>query len=1355
MSVMSSQTRFSFPNVQTYGQLLPSDTLWRIIRRDKAMPGLEDKDYHLVAGERLNEAINRSWQKMRNVWHDFSRSRETLSRVESGTSQTREGLLLPLFQELGYGRLSLARAAERIVTLPDGTQQRFPISHFRDESPIHLVSFRQSLDKREGSGGNGLRQSPHSLVQEFLNLSDRHLWGFVSNGLSLRILRDNVSLSQQACVDFNLAGIFEEESFSEFALLWMCCHHSRVHVDNEPPERCWLEIWSSEAHTAAVAALGTLRNNVRACLETLGQGFIEANPELNNKLVQGKLDRMDYFRQLLRLAYRLVFLFVIEERDLLHPASTSTKVRDRYARFWSLSRLRDLAQVIHGSEHYDLWEGVKLVMRALAGPESCPFLGIQPMGGFLWSERALPDITSLRLRNSSLLKAMRQLAFTMLDYQRRPVDWRHLGARELGSVYESLLELQPEISDASFVLTAKKGNDRKTTGSYYTPDMLIELLLDSALEPVIAKAEVSENPEKALLTLKICDPACGSGHFLIAAARRVAKRLAVLRTQDREPSPQAQRQALRDVVSCCIYGIDINPMSVELCKLGLWMETYEPGKPLTFLDHRVICANTLIGATSEAIEKGIPEGAYTPLDGDNRKAAFALKKRNMGERKRLSKELLQEYKTSFTRLKETVRPLHLESMPADTVAEMARREAVWLDWRKANDRMKFVYDLWTAAFVLPPRFLTDKEKPELPDGTPNYSGEIFGVTLDTLIQCVSNTPLDSELVKAVENASRDCQFFHLEVTFPEVAARNGFDVVLANPPWEHDELKEKEWFTAHNREDIAYLPGDRRKQAIENLASRRTDSDLYTLYQKDLRNAQVRRKFYAHSGNFPLCARGRINLYSVFAEWMRSSINDTGRLGCIVPSGIASDDTTRLFFQDLINKASLFSLYDFENKGIFADVDSRFKFSLLTASSGRGQGADKTSFVFFAHASEDLRDPEKAFTLSPQDFELLNPNTRTCPIFCSTRDAALTKAVYRRVPVLLRKGETGRSMECNPWELQVSQGLFNMTTGSALFRTKVQLEQDGWTLNGNVFTKGSGAGAMTCLPLYEAKMIHQFTHRWSTYTASSRNAGTTRDVSLEELRNAEFYVQPRYWVAESEVREKLQQRGWPHEWLMGWRDITNVTNRRTIIGTVFPLCAVGHKLPLFFVNAENVPALQAMLASFVADYCCRQKLGGTSLSFNYLYQIPILTPQCFASDTCWQPGVPLKEWIRQRVVELVYTAEDMRPFARDMGFEGEPLGWDQACRFQRRVELDAAFFHLYLPANTDGTWKQADGETQEQYNDLVALFPTPRHAVEYIMETFPIVRNKDIERFGTYRTRDAILKTYDAFAASAAAYSQR
>ncbi|MBZ0290081.1 MAG: type II DNA modification enzyme, partial [Anaerolineae bacterium] len=319
-----------FTTIRTEGALLPPDLLQRI-SEGATLDGLTPESYHRP-GEKLNEAINRSWNSLQGVWASFRAAQERLPENDLGTSLTRERWLLPLFRELDYGRLQTATAVEI-----DG--RSYPISHGWEHVPVHLVSYKLELDRRTPGAAGAASASPHSLLQVFLNRSDNNLWGFLSNGYKLRILRDNASLTRQAYVEFDLEAMMDGEVYSDFVLLWLLCHQSRV--EGERPSDCWLEKWMKVAEDQGTRALDQLRDGVEAAITALGLGFLEhpANHALRDKLTSGELSAQDYYRQLLRMVYRLLFLFVAEDRDLLLNPAADTPARERYIHYYSTHRL--------------------------------------------------------------------------------------------------------------------------------------------------------------------------------------------------------------------------------------------------------------------------------------------------------------------------------------------------------------------------------------------------------------------------------------------------------------------------------------------------------------------------------------------------------------------------------------------------------------------------------------------------------------------------------------------------------------------------------------------------------------------------------------------------------------------------------------------------------------------------------------------------------------------------------------------------------------------------------------------------------------------------------------------------------
>ena len=775
---MQTRNRNTFTTIHTEGALLPVDLLQRISENDKKLEGLNPESYHLAPGEKLNEAINRSWNRLSGLWGTFQAARGRLGSTDAGTTLTRERWLLPLFQELGFGRLSTSKAVEI-----EG--KSYPISHRWQNVPLHLVGCGIELDKRTPGAAGASRTSPHSLMQEYLNRSDDIQWGVISNGLGLRILRDNATLTRQAYIEFDLESMFDGEIYSDFVLLWLMCHQSRFETTEKQAE-CLLEKWSKSAQESGTRALDDLRRGVEEAIVSFGQGYLQhpMNGELRNRLKNGDLSAQDYYRQLLRLVYRLIFLFAAEDRDLLLLPDAAVEARQRFQNFYSTTRLRALAQKQRGSRHHDRYEALRLVMNLLGSDSGCPELAIPALGGFLFDACSTADLNNAKLDNQAFFHAVRSLAFIAEGNTRRAVDYRNLGPEELGSVYESLLELHPLLNtDAgTFQLSSTAGNERKTTGSYYTPSSLIQVLLDSALDPVIedrlkGKPDAAQQ-ELALLELKVCDPACGSGHFLIAAAHRIAGRLAEVRAGDNEPSPNETRRALRDVIRHCVYGVDVNPMAVELCKVNLWLESLEPGKPLSFLDAHIKCGNSIVGLdfTNKLDELVVPDEAFNHIARNDKSTANLLKKRNKSEREGQESLFVMAVDNNDDLEQEhwlAERSRNLNVMPDNNAIEVKAIEEAYQQVSKSSQycRQRQIADLWTSAF-----FWIVEE----PLGR---NLEVIAPTHGQLHRLLNSRQTQDGLNERVEKLRQEEGFFHWPIEFADVKSAGGFDCIVGNPPY--------------------------------------------------------------------------------------------------------------------------------------------------------------------------------------------------------------------------------------------------------------------------------------------------------------------------------------------------------------------------------------------------------------------------------------------------------------------------------------------------------------------------------------------------------------------------------------------
>jgi hypothetical protein len=723
--------------------------------------------------------------------------------------------------------------------------------------------------------------------------------------------------------------------------------------------------------------------------------------------------------------------------------------------------------------------------------------------------------------------------------------------------------------------------------------------VDSALEPVIAERLAKAAPqdqETALLSLKVCDPACGSGHFLVAAAHRLAKRLASIRSHEEEPAPSAIQHALRDVIGHCVYGVDLNPMAVELCKITLWMEAMEPGKPLTFLDHHIQCGNSLLGCDSKLLKQGIPDAAFTALTMDDRDVCTRFKRQNRDERQGVLEIFDGEHKAWDDSASIVAPRLALDGMEDDTLEALDHKQNLFAGIQASEqyqDR-KLIFDAWCAAFAI---------QKSASSGLP------YPITQRILDNLSENPRSIQPALKAeITRLASEYRYFHWELAFPEVmippghysqdssefqSRQTGFDCVLGNPPWERVKLQEKEFFAARDPEIANAANSAARTRLINTLPN--SNPVLYQQFLDQKRRAEASSLLIREGGAFPLCGRGDLNTYTVFAELNRNLLGPRGRCGCGVPSGIATDDTTKFFFQDLTDSGSLISLYDFENReGIFPAVDSRMKFSLLTLSYPSGT-AHQADFLFFAHSLADLKDPQRHFQLSASDIALINPNTRTCPIFRGKADAELTKYIYRRVPVLIDENDPEHG---NPWGVRFST-MFHMSNDSHLFRTRQELEGQGFELEGNHFVKGE----QRYLPLYEAKMIHHYDHRFGDYADLPEGSASTQlpEVPLERLRDPWYEPLPRYWVEETNLENTHANL---MSYFLGFREVTNTTNERTVVSSIIPKSAVGHKFMLVFPTG-SVTMLFVTFTTFVFDYSARQKMGGTSLSYFIMKQLPV------------------------------------------------------------------------------------------------------------------------------------------------------
>jgi hypothetical protein len=997
----------------------------------------------------------------------------------------------------------------------------------------------------------------------------------------------------------------------------------------------------------------------------------------------------DYNRIILRIVYRLLFWFILEDRGFLPDPKAPASARARYTAWFSARRLREHAQR-QDSPHPDLWGSITTIFVALGNPGDLPSLALPRIGGLFDRigpgiqpnlQQSYPDeldepLEQAFLANEDLLAAVRLLALDEISGESVLFDFSELDLEDLGGSYESLLALTPRYDPTgpTFTLIASAGNERKTSGSYYTPRSLVDALLDSTLEPLLDQAMRSADSvpaaTSALLDLTVCDPACGTGHFLIGAAARISQRLARLRAGTESPAAHLVRAAMREVIGRCIYGVDINEMATELTKFSLWLESAEPGCPPASFEENIRVGNALLGATPALLEQGLP-GAAVKTPAGRPVHGYAESTGDAWD----------------------VSPARL----SDLLVQRKRQREIGDE----QARNRLAADFWCATF--------------LRETTPKTAAAMNHHALQTVGTNQGDVP--DSWHSHIEHVTRVHRLFHWHLEFPHIfQSGGGFSCVLGNPPWERIKIQEQEFFAARRPGIARARNAAVRRRMIQELVNSTDPADhqVYATFTHELRRAMAQIRLIRDSGRYPLTARGDINTYAVFADLGRSLLSPHGRVGMVLPTGIATDVSTRHFLHDLVTTRTLVSLYDFENEdNIFPSVHHSYRFCLWTGS-GREDQHTSIELAFRLRSTRQIE--HRRFPLRPDDLSVLNPNTATCPVFDDRRDARIVLGIYQRVPVLWRDRP-----EVNPWRLSFLR-MLDMATDSGLFRDRDSLETNGWELHGNVFLRASRETEPNerMLPLYEAKMVHHFDHRFGDYQGQSRsqaNAGTLPRPASTRKNDPGFTVLPRYWVSEKAVLDRMRGRDQDEGWLLGWRDICRSSDARTLVVTAIPRSAVGHKFLLALTAEHDAVLLQANLSSFVVDYCARQKIVGTCLSYSTLKQLPVLPLDHYRRACPWDPGKSLADWVRSRALELTYTSYDMEGFARHHCEMGPPFRWNDRRRHLLRAELDAAYFHLYGVSGED---------------------------LEHIMGTFRAFRNRYPDRFAS--TKSAIQRAYRAMA---------
>lgn len=1107
----------------------------------------------------------------------------------------------------------------------------------------------------------------------------------------------------------------------------------------------------------------------------------------------------DVHRAALILLYRLLFVLYAEDRNLL-PV-TDTRYDD-----YSLRWLRnDIAKRTNQGDVFSAhvsraWQHLRGLFRAIdQGDDS---IGLPPYNGGLFHEAPGDILSRVELPDAELAPLIDGLSRKPDLSGRGFINYRDLAVQHLGSIYERLLE-QRLVEDASGAVTVQPSVfARKNTGSYYTHDDLVKLILEETIGPLageriarfdktlaetkhrqaklapeqITRALTEADAAAAMLNLRVCDPAMGSGHFLVSLvddlADRVLEQLAEAAAKAKEASfPHYQSPIAHDIVALrerilanakegkwtvdpnllddrhlvrrmilkrVVHGVDKNPMAVELAKLAPWLHTFTVGAPLSFLDHHLRCGDSLYGEHIGKVRQEI--GRHGGLLADSQLTGIVTAAQGMLELGRIADVDLSEVERSRHIATEAFK--HLEGI-----------QRVLDFWQALR---------WIAPLDVPTRRYDEKQKTALDLISGRHGKDLIALLAPGRTQWgdpATDARVNGLLDECRTLAARE-HFLHWELAFPGVwkhaeslEPAGGFDAVIGNPPWDRMKLQEVEWFAERRPAIALQARASDRKRMIADL--KREGDPLAADYELAANRAETAADIARACGEYPLLSSGDINLYSLFVERASHVVRPDGIVGLLTPSGIAADKGAAKFFRSIATTGRLAALLDFENrKKLFPDVDSRFKFCALMFA-GAQRTFEHSRCAFYLHAVAELAPPDmpedadenarlaatRVIELSAADFRAVNPNTGTAPIFRNALDAALTTRIYRTHPILVRHEfdvlrdpvtgnvETGPDGQPLPDPDRVTGEtrlypvryctMFHMTNDSGLFQTQAELQAGGWyPVGGGHWKKGDAE----MLPLYEGKMVQAYDHRAAGVTVNPENLHrpaqpfTTTD---EQHRDPAYVPPPQFWVSADAVAESRAQ----HAWYISFKDVTAPTNVRTMIAAAIPQAGLGNTLPVTLSEdgatafAAIAPLLLANLNAFAYDYLARQKVQGQHLNWFIVEQLPLIAPVAY--DTPLGAGT-VGDFVRGEVLRLSYTANDLAAFARDLGYEGAPFAWDEEDRRHRMARLDALYFNLY-------------GLSREE--------------AAYVLDTFPIVREQDEARWNRYRTRELVLGYMNALAA--------
>ncbi len=1024
------------------------------------------------------------------------------------------------------------------------------------------------------------------------------------------------------------------------------------------------------------------------------------------------------------------------------------------------------ARKVFSSKIDNLWRDLQGVFTLIDQGDDA--VGMPAYNGGLFDRARAALLERTRVPDNIMAPIIDALSRRTEDITEPWINYRDLSVSHLGGIYERLLEytLAHEVQagdnfgvkEINRIVARPASFARKVSGSYYTHDDLVRLLLresvgllaaerltafnerikkfkkQQSLNPSEWEALDKADPASAMLQLTVCDPAMGSGHFLVALVDDLADRvLEAINTAEQAVNVQpwsahlveqgrpwqsplvariaAIRRTIRGeasehgwsvtdaqlddrhivrrmILKKSIFGVDKNPMAVELAKTALWLHTFTVGAPLSFLDHHLKCGDSLHGERLDGVQRVLTALGMLFQQADMQRLEIA------------ARSLVQ-----------------VADLTDVDIAEARLSKQLAADAQEQVAPLHALLDFWRALRWMMPGWPVDSMKKLFKLGDATFAsalGEIFSPQRN-LVAVLASGRIEGDgaaveaanvlLAQARALAARE-RFFHWWTAFPTVFGANGsggFDVVVGNPPWDKIRFEEVPWFSERDTTIAKEVRAADRKRLIDELQKKK--SLLWIEYQEALATAEANARVLGKGGDYPLLGGGDVNLYSLFVERAQALTSAKGLVALLTPSGIAADKGASEFFHSISATGRLSALFDFENKKVFfPDIHASFKFCALVFG-GANRTFAASRCAFYLHRLEELDDKARVLQLSADDFRLVNPNTGAAPIFKSRRDAEITTRIYRAHPVLVNRNDD----ENKVWPVSFP-AMLHMTGDSGFFRTQIFLEENGYSPSGlNCWRKAD----VVALPLYEGKMVQIYDHRAADIIVNTENL--KRPAQPETIQavlkeQPDRFPTPQYWINESTLPADFSLN-----WYLGFKQVTSPTNVRSMIAAILPRAGIAHSMSVALpdeksVSGDMLALLLANMNCLIFDFLGRQKLQGQNYSIYILEQLPVITPERFEATI---GGVKIADFIGEQVLHLSYTAHDLAPFARDLGYDGPPFVWDDADRRSRMAALDALFMHLYGLNEDDAA---------------------------YILDTFPIVRDQDVAAFGEYQTKRLVLE---------------